>query len=684
MHGVSTQLAGYTKLEIVISMLSLISLVLSLCILQSRCEEQCILVSLPSLHADVQRNCSGTSEVTESTVRLVVMDSTVQHAALVGFISAQWRTECQMGVCCEVIGVVGDLDSETARVIHTIADRSNLDITLVAALTPSTLLPASNLGLPNVLDMNPLEYYVDALARFADKMNWTRIGLVSDGSYYHERASEVLQRSLLDDHGSFIVPYIRLGESDTDEVFQTIESYGTSVVAVFTNKQAACRLLKEGAKLGLIWPNHAWVLFDSGVGVIQEADCKMEGVILMANSEEIDKIDVDFNELCMEQEIMSTLFGGRFSNLLFDSISAVLSAEMEVAIANISFRGANGLVRFRNGNRLNNISFVQIVNGFKTEIARYNSEFQEITILSKIRAAPSGSRIIVQDTIPVWMIILISILSFIAFSFITIILVLYIYFRKEKEVKSTSVTVSISMFIGCYGLLLTVPLLLDDTLPASYLPFPDALCTIFMVLGGVGISMSLVMATLFVKFLRIYAIFRDPFSMNKKFWNDRCLLIYIILIISPNVMILVIFVAVDPLRNIEIPVSSKRQVTVFESCLSNHTIIWLFVLFIYMMFLIIAVICIAIKTSNIKQKNFQDTKATNAYAFLAIFVIITGIIYWYFFNISLPSSAANYRGAELTVFIANMTIPMLCQIFLFVPKISPPLRRWLSRKKNRP
>ena len=57
------------------------------------------------------------------------------------------KSDC---LCSEMIGVVGDLDSSAARIIHTLASRSNLNITLVAAVAPSTFLPVP---LPNVLDI---------------------------------------------------------------------------------------------------------------------------------------------------------------------------------------------------------------------------------------------------------------------------------------------------------------------------------------------------------------------------------------------------------------------------------------------------------------------------------------------------------------------------------------------------
>lgn len=97
-------------------------------------------------------------------------------------------------VCCQVIGVVGEFDSKTASIIHTLASRSNLNLTLVA----STSLPVANPNIiPNIFDMNPLEHYIDALVSFTNELNWTRIGLISDGADINILAAEKLQMALL-------------------------------------------------------------------------------------------------------------------------------------------------------------------------------------------------------------------------------------------------------------------------------------------------------------------------------------------------------------------------------------------------------------------------------------------------------------------------------------------------------
>ena len=83
------------------------------------------------------------------------------------------------------------MDSETARIIHTLAKRSSLNITLVSAVTPTTFQPLMNVSLPNVLDMNLLIHYIQTLISFTDQLNWTRVGLIGDGTYYYQFKAEL-------------------------------------------------------------------------------------------------------------------------------------------------------------------------------------------------------------------------------------------------------------------------------------------------------------------------------------------------------------------------------------------------------------------------------------------------------------------------------------------------------------
>ena len=194
--------------------------------------------------------------------------------------------------------------------------------------------------------------------------------------------------------------------------------------------------------------------------------------------------------------------------------------------------------------------------------------------------------------------------TFFCFVFITVILLLFIAFRKEKEIKATSVTVSLGMFLGSYLLVLFVPLLLVKSYRESRLAVPHAItCNFLAWLGGTSFPFSLILATIFLKMLRIYAIiFQDPFSFKKKLYSDCFLLIYVVLIISPTILILTLWSAIDPLVNHEIVIENKGNILILEYCLSIHTLVWLVALLSYTSILILAVVAVAVKTSRIRHK----------------------------------------------------------------------------------
>ena len=155
------------------------------------------------------------------TLRIIATDSKREFDTVIDYVSRvlcnSTASHCGIttgGSCSEVIGVMGDLDLKTASIIHTLASRANLSITLVSAVAPSTFLPTTNLVLPNLLHMNPLTHYVEALAAFLDHLNWTRIGLISDNTDYYEFTAELIQQKLLENPERRIIPFEKMSESN--------------------------------------------------------------------------------------------------------------------------------------------------------------------------------------------------------------------------------------------------------------------------------------------------------------------------------------------------------------------------------------------------------------------------------------------------------------------------------------
>ena len=564
--------------------------------------------------------------------------------------------------CSEVIGVVGNLDLKTASIIHTLASRANLSITLV-----STFLSTTNLVLPNLFHMNPLSHYVEALAAFFDHQNWTRIGLISDDTDYHEFAAELVQQKLIKNPERRIVPFVRISENDNrTKTIQTFKEYETDVIFISTSDKVACSLIQEARRVGFTWPEYAWILFDARFHPSLET-CQEEGVIIFTDQNIFLEGSSNYHVRCNYNEMDKFIN----SSIFLNSVSLAASN----SLSNVSF---SGQVKFREGNRLNNISIAQIESSRSREkIAFYNTESQMLSVLSSFSVTgdkPRGTILIVyfQEQYLALRTTLVILLSVFLIAFVTIVFILYIFFRNEPEIKATSVTVSLSMFLGCYVLIAYMLLQVTNT--------PHCFLLLWVGLGG--ISLPLIVATLLAKILRVYLIFYDPLSFKKKLFSDPFLFLYILLLVSPNLFILVLWSSYDPFTLNEEMSLQENYVFVYSRCLSEHTIKWLITEVIYFLFLSVTLMCLALKTSKIRYKHFKDTKATNAFIYLCNFVIILALIFWYFFRLREPSTTT-LLTTNFILYIGHSSIVMLCQFLLFIPKVYPPLKRRLTRNQVR-
>ena len=648
---------------------------LSLCQDAVKNNSKCVLVALPNSNSNIT--------ITTDLIRFITVSSQIENEILVDIISRAFKVNSAEGGsrCSEVIGVVGDLDSSTASIIHTLASRSNLNITLVAAVAPSTFLPVTNLALPNVLDMNPLVHYIEALISFTDELNWTRIGLISDGSHYHEFAAELFQVQRK------IAPYIYAhNNSDLHYTLQKIKEYKTQVIVIFMDGNYACLLIEEAKKMNMRWPEYAWLFLDYKASFISSATCDLEGVIILSSNEtglsdtaagscnssiQMTRYENMFLSLC------------NYSKVLYDSVLAVVLADSieGIDITNTSFTGATGLVKFRNGRRLTTINVVQMINDAYQEIATFNSEYQKLETLAS-SDGPRGGKLIIYGASSTSEAVSVMIVFTLSFIFVSVILALFILFRKEKEIKATSFTISLCMFLGCYILLFYIPLVLVVNMPhrVSQPYFPEYVsCSLIAWLSILGIPSSLTLAALFVKMIRVYAIFENPFSYKKRFYSDYALLLYIIIIVSPNFLTLFLWTTVDTLTTLEVQFPTKSHLLILEGCHSTYTLIWLGVLLIYMLILILSLVVIAFKTSTIRYKHFQDTKATNAFAFFAIFLIVTTLLYFSYYK---EAGRLYSTSLDITFYVGHTSFALCCQIFMFVPKVLPPFQRWLSQKSS--
>ena len=308
-------------------------------------------------------------------------------------------------------------------------------------------------------------------------------------------------------------------------------------------------------------------------------------------------------------------------------------------------------------------------------MAVYKSEFQEVSVFTPTTLlAPVKLQVYVVYLIITLLIIIICI------TVVTTIMFMFLCFRNEKEVKATSFSVSLCMFLGCY-LLLLAPLL-GLGLGISQKPLvKNIACNVNAWIGLYGIPFSLILATLFVKMLRVHLIFADPFSFKKKLFKDSRLLCYIIAIISPNILILILWSVIDPAIYYMFEEKTKSATIIYFKCESTYTNIWVAILFLYMGILIVSVVIIALKTAAVRHKNFhQDSRLTNYFAFITTFILTSGGIYYIIFDEMEPRYQNSLTIAYL-VTLPQISAAILCVILLFAPKLSHPLKRLILQKK---
>ena len=447
---------------------------------------------------------------------------------------------------------------------------------------------------------------------------------------------------------------------------------------MMASEETACTMWKYALQYNFTWPEYAWIVYN-----IQSSECasSMEGAILI-NREEI---NVDFQsqewiEEAIYVRLNHMLLGeSRYLSLLYDSVLAVALTE-QLNFSNATFPGISGQVQIREGKRLSNISIIHIQNYSDYEIGYYVTASKELhTLEDNIPFKVARDNLInVYNYLTI--IFKLSIFA-VCIGIVTVTLILYAYFHNEPEIKATSVTLSMCMFLGCYISLLFIPLLFIGQSESSLLS--DVICIWIPWFSGLGLPFPLILGTLLFKMLRVYVIFLHPHSYKRKLCSDVALFMFVLLLSSPTILVLTAWTVLDPFSKQRLMLPHEQGY--YDRCLGNHTALWLGMLLAYFFILLISVIVVAFKTSKIRYKHFRDAKATNIYAFLASYITVLTLFYWYFFR-SLEISINNLKSTGYTLYVGHILIVMSCQFTLFIPKLYPPilrgLKQWNSNRKS--
>ena len=525
---------------------------------------------------------------------------------------------------------------------------------------------------PNVLHItSPSSVLVKSVIAFVSAINQTRIGVISENNhlYYSQISNDLVTKTNV----SLLVQVSGSHQKSLSGVVDKIYNSNVHVVFLSARPSVIFSILLEACKRGFQWPNYAWILhslslrdlrqFESNNSVCSKSHT-LEGMILLQlNTQE----PANFH-----QENNGTLQPANpFSFLLHDAVYALALLADNKSSTHLQDNAALAQsVLYRCGIAYSNVSFYQVSNLNVKYVGIYSSTSNKLSNFSIGTLNFAFDGLILLRNAPN---ILVLTLPALAFFINTLFLILFICFRNHPDVKSTNVSLSLQIFIACY-------LLIGYTIATFvYVSFGLEVCMLTQWISGLGLSASLILATILVKMLQIYHIFTLLRRIKPSFYTKHIAPVaYTLLITSLHIVILTLWNIIDPFYIVHTHAEHPGFMSVSNTCICTYPQVWYGLFLLYLLFLCSIVVCVAIKTRKIRIARFKDTKKVNLFIFLIILTAIKTFAYWYtIFALDRNSILRIYVlifGHAIAVFVIQFT--------LFLPKIWTPLVERLKLLKS--
>ena len=206
---------------------------------------------------------------------------------------------------------------------------------------------------------------------------------------------------------------------------------------------------------------------------------------------------------------------------------------------------------------------------------------------------------------------------------------IFIAFQRHQSIKAASFTLSHFMFSGCYLLLCQAFFTLAafsygwETKTAADIHNRDVslgvICNINEWLNSIG--MSLILSTLCVKLWRVYRIF-SYFNTRSYLISDLSLTLFIVVVVTVNVVILVLWTTVDPLlatfeqQGIEYDGEDEPVLLVRVSCHCQYYNLWIAIIYSVLLLLLTSVVVLSSLNRRISRRNFRTAKSVNLMVYM--------------------------------------------------------------------
>ena len=254
---------------------------------------------------------------------------------------------------------------------------------------------------------------------------------------------------------------------------------------------------------------------------------------------------------------------------------------------------------------------------------------------------------------------------------------LTVFYRDYKSVKASSPKLNHFVFIGCYMILFTVLIYtIMETFEISY-GAQSAFCNIAV--WFIDLGFTLMLGTVCVKTWRLYHIFflsSNRATKPGRVTTDSFLALIILLLISLDVLVCLIWSAADPLvqettKKLEV-INGDHVIEVRDMCKSKNgfDVVILPLLAIYKVILMACSVCLAFLTRRII---LEDFKTKNISFLVYLLSIVCGLGFPIFVITEVGDVDVNIPYVLLCA-ILNMLV-IICLALLFFPPLYPLILR---------
>lgn len=502
--------------------------------------------------------------------------------------------------------------------------------------------------------------------------------------------------------------------SSSSSLFRDLRESEKNIVFASVGPRQAADVLCRASEESLVFPDYVWIFHDLTPDLIKASnnnrtctadalDKALDGTFFLQFPFQPKSPNTTlvsgrlYSEYVAEynSRLGENLSQNPYANVVYDSIWAVghtlnrslatsgqtlahflnrdnrqsLIALMDRLLPEVSFEGTSGSMNFMYPDHA--VDIYSYRNKLNTRIGSYQAS-------TNVSIDGAGGMDIPKDFLArVNVLLPASLISILATAIVaclvltTIVLVLFIHFRQDSDIKATSPLLSYLMFLGCY--LLFVSTLVHTVRGVVVVRGAGLVVVCGAVITGNILGVNLIFTTLMLRMLRVYRIF-SYFGKTSKIWSNKYMVCIVGVVLLGDVVLIVVWSVVDTYRIIDVtvfqPNTKPPRYEIKQFCHSDHLSIWLGLLLGKLGVLFVIVLFLAVKTRKIQKSNFKDTKKVNIYIFSTVMVVITFMTLFFLFL-----GTENALAAHLMVFLAFGVTGLLCQLFLFVPKVVSPLLR---------